>query len=281
MKIAVSGKGGVGKTTITAWFGDYLARMGRQVWLVDADTALSLGLASGLSAEAMPVALGQRPELVRERIRPAGQGGMMVLNPQVDDLPEILSAELPVSGPALGPWPVGRKRLLVMGALTTANGGCACEASALLKAMLAHLVLERNDWVLVDMEAGVEHLGRGTVAHVDRLLVVSEPSLRSLQTAVQVSRMAADLGLHKQSLVLNRTVGAEMCMIPPELQLPAHRVALPLVGQLQHRQLLTADVLGLDDTEQSMLDCFFDCLLQQWELDSCEAKTSLSKTSLS
>ncbi len=276
MKIAVSGKGGVGKTTITAWFGDYLARMGHQVWLVDADTALSLGQACGLDAQAMPVALSQRPDLVRERIRPAGQGGMMVLNPHVEDLPEILSAELPVSGPALGSWPVGQKRLLVMGALTTANGGCACESSALLKAMLAHLVLERNDWVLVDMEAGVEHLGRGTVAHVDRLLVVSEPSLRSLQTAEQVSRMATDLGLHTQSLVLNRTVGAEMCMIPAQLQLPDHRVALPLVSQLSHRQLLTANVLGLDGTDQRMLDRFFDGLLQQWKLDSCQEKAKLA-----
>ncbi|WP_291440695.1 P-loop NTPase [Desulfovibrio sp.] len=267
MKIAVSGKGGVGKTTITAWLGDYLARMGHQVWLVDADTALSLGQASGLDAEAMPVALAQRAELVRERIRPAGQGGMMVLNPHVEDLPEILSAELPVAGPSLGQWPVGRKRLLVMGALTTANGGCACEANALLKAMLAHLVLARNDWVLVDMEAGVEHLGRGTVAHVDRLLVVSEPSLRSLQTAVQVSRMAADMGLHKQSLVLNRTVGAELCIIPPELQLPDHRTALPLVPQLRHRQLLTTNVFGLDGTDQKMLDRFFRCLLEQWNQD--------------
>ena len=110
MKIAVSGKGGVGKTTMTAWLGDYLARQGHNVWLVDADTALSLGQACGLDMAALPIALSQRPELVQERIRPAGQGGMMMLNPHVSDLPEVLSAPLKVCGPPLGHRPVGDPR---------------------------------------------------------------------------------------------------------------------------------------------------------------------------
>ena len=263
MKIAVSGKGGVGKTTMTAWLGDYLARQGHNVWLVDADTALSLGQACGLDISALPIALSQRPELVQERIRPAGQGGMMMLNPHVSDLPEILSAPLKVCGPPLGDRPVGEKRLLVMGALTSANGGCACEASALLKALLAHLVLERNDWVLVDMEAGVEHLGRGTVAHVDHLLVVSEPSMRSLQTAGQVSRMAADLGLNRQTLILNRASAGQAVNLPDLEHLPERRVALPVIEQLSEKQLHSASVLGLDQDAQHKLDAFMENMLRE------------------
>ena len=265
MKIAVSGKGGVGKTTMTAWLGDYLARQGHNVWLVDADTALSLGQACGLDMAAMPIALSQRPELVQERIRPAGQGGMMMLNPHVSDLPEILSAPLKVCGPPLGERPVGEKRLLVMGALTSANGGCACEASALLKALLAHLVLERNDWVLVDMEAGVEHLGRGTVAHVDHLLVVSEPSMRSLQTAGQVSRMAADLGLNRQTLILNRASAEQAANLPALDHLPGRCVPLPVIDQLSEKQLHSASVLGLDQAAQDKLDAFMESLLREFE----------------
>ena len=100
MKIAVSGKGGVGKTSITAWLGDYLARRGEKVWLVDADTALSLGQASGLERAALPEPLTGRAALIEERIRPAGKGGMMDLDPHVGDLPEALSASLPLAGPA-------------------------------------------------------------------------------------------------------------------------------------------------------------------------------------
>ena len=137
MKIAISGKGGVGKTSLTAWLGDYLARRGEKVWLVDADTALSLGQASGLERAALPEPLTGRAALIEERIRPAGKGGMMDLDPQVSDLPEALSASLPLAGPDDAEQ--GKKRLLVMGPLTNAGGGCACESNALLKALLAHL----------------------------------------------------------------------------------------------------------------------------------------------
>ena len=143
MKIAISGKGGVGKTSLTAWMGDYLARRGEKVWLVDADTALSLGQASGLERAALPEPLTGRAALIEERIRPAGKGGMMDLDPHVGDLPEALSASLPLAGPAEAAQ--GEKRLLVMGPLTNAGGGCACEGNALLKALLAHLVLDRRE----------------------------------------------------------------------------------------------------------------------------------------
>ena len=263
MKIAVSGKGGVGKTSITAWLGDYLARRGERVWLVDADTALSLGQASGLARADLPEALTRRAALIEERIRPAGQGGMMDLDPHVSDLPEALSAPLPLARATAEN--AGDKRLLVMGPLTNAGGGCACESNALLKALLAHLVLDRREWVLVDMEAGVEHLGRGTVAHVDALLVVSEPSMRSLETAAEVARMSADLGLHRQVLVLNKATPEQAANLPPLAGLPAQRISMPDLEPLRERQLHSGSVLGLGREAEEMLDNFCAALLQKIE----------------
>ena len=261
MKIAVAGKGGVGKTTIVAWLGDYLARSGKTVWMVDADTALSLGQASGLARAALPEALIQRKELLQERIRPVG-GSMMALNPQVGDLPESLSVSLPLGAPPFAGVHAGEKRLLVMGALSNAGGGCACDSNALLKALLAHLVLEREEWVLVDMEAGVEHLGRGTVAHVDCLLVVSEPGMRSLETAAEVSRMAEKLGLSRQVLILNQATREQAGRIPAIDGLPSRRIVIPSLDALKERQLQTASVLGLKKRARQLLDALFSEMLQ-------------------
>ncbi|MEZ7197057.1 nucleotide-binding protein [Pseudodesulfovibrio karagichevae] len=244
MKIAFAGKGGVGKTSLCAWVADWLARSGRNVWLVDADTALSLGQASGLGADALPEPLVRRGDLVRERIH---EGGFLNLNPEVGDLPEELAVDVPLGGEPLPGVEPGRKRLIVMGAVTNAGGGCACDANALLKALLAHIVMDRDEWVLVDLEAGVEHLGRGTVAHVDGLVVVSEPSMRSLMTGAEVGRMAADLGLDNQALVLNRHQGGE----PPRLDgLPEWRLSVPPLAGLAERQMTDASVLGLPESDR-------------------------------
>jgi len=244
MKIAFAGKGGVGKTSLCAWMADYLARQGKNVWLVDADTALSLGQASGLSVDRLPKPLIQREDLVRDRIH---AGGFLNLNPDVGDLPDELAVDLPLGGEPIGTVVPGRKRLIVMGAVTNAGGGCACDANALLKALLAHIVMDSDDWVLVDLEAGVEHLGRGTVTHVDGLVVVSEPSMRSLQTGAEVGRMAADLGLDNQVLVLNRHSGGT----PPKLSgLPDWSLSIPPMDGLMERQMADASVLGLPENDE-------------------------------
>ncbi|WP_229591215.1 AAA family ATPase [Pseudodesulfovibrio sediminis] len=254
MKIAFAGKGGVGKTSLCAWVADYLARQGKNVWLVDADTALSLGQASGLVLDQLPSPLIQREDLVREHIH---AGGFLNLNPDVGNLPDELGVDVPLSGPPIAGVDPGRKRLLVMGAVTNAGGGCACDANALLKALLGHIVMDRDEWVLVDLEAGVEHLGRGTVAHVDGLIVVSEPSMRSLQTGAEVGRMAGDLGLKNQALVLNRHEGGP----PPKLDgLPQWSVTIPPLRGVIERQMTDASVLGLPETDlvdgivQALLD---------------------------
>ncbi len=244
MKIAFAGKGGTGKTTIASWLGDYLARRGANVWLVDADTALSLGQASGLAPEKLPVPLIAREDLVRSRI---GQG-YMSLNPDVSDLPEALSVLLPLGGAPLPGTSAGDKRLLVMGTVPGAGGGCACAANALLKAVLAHLILDHCDWVLVDMEAGVEHLGRGTVASVDAVVVVSEPSLRALTVASEAARMARELGVGRQVLVLNRCAGgADLPDLSGLPGLPRETLHMPALPGLAERQMTSGSVLGLPE----------------------------------
>nr|WP_287411869.1 ArsA-related P-loop ATPase [Pseudodesulfovibrio sp.] len=255
MKIAFAGKGGVGKTSLAAWTADWLARNGKNVWLVDADTALSLGQASGVALDQLPQPLIQREDLVRERIH---AGGFLNLNPDVGDLPEELAVDVPLGGEPVAGMAPGRKRLLVMGAVTNAGGGCACDANALLKALLAHIVMDRDEWVLVDLEAGVEHLGRGTVTHVDGLVIVSESSMRSLQTGAEVGRMASDLGLTNQALVLNRHAGGQ----PPDLDgLPEWSLFIPPLNGLVGRQMTDASVLSLPEVDR--LDGYIEELLSR------------------
>lgn len=234
MKLAVAGKGGVGKTSLTVWLGDYLARKGREVWLVDADTALSLGQALGIPEKEIPVPLILEKDIIQERI---GEG-FIRLNPEVSDLPERLSRK------------VGDINLLVMGTVAAAGGGCACSPNALLKALLAHMIIERQQWVIVDLEAGVEHLGRGTVQAVDGLVVVSEPSMRSLQTAARISVMAKELGLERRALVVNRA--PEAFRLPDLEGLPPLVAAIPPLPSLASRQLGSSSVLDL--AERDFLD---------------------------
>jgi CO dehydrogenase maturation factor len=232
MKLAVAGKGGVGKTSLTVWLGDYLARRGEEVWLVDADTALSLGQALGLPEKEIPVPLILEKDIIRERV---GEG-FIHLNPAVEDLPERLSKK------------VGNLNLLVMGTIAAAGGGCACSPNALLKALLAHLIIERRQWVIVDLEAGVEHLGRGTVQSVDGLVVVSEPSMSSLQTAARIGSLAKEMGLSRQALIINRA--SEDFRLPEMADLPPLTAVIPVLPSLADRQLVSSSVLDLRERDQ-------------------------------
>jgi CO dehydrogenase maturation factor len=233
MKLAVAGKGGVGKTTLAAWLGDYLNRNNKDVWLIDADTSISLGPALGLSMDEVPTPLVNNKKLIQERV---GTGVFINLNPDVDDLPQKLAKD------------IRGMKLLVMGTIAGAGAGCGCAPNALLKALLAYMILRSSQWLIVDLEAGVEHLGRGTISSVNGLIVVSEPSIRGLQTASNISRLARDLGLNKQVLVLNRA--SEDFILPKNLSLPPLVAKIPHLESLAQRQQTDPCVLDLPERDK-------------------------------
>ncbi len=201
MKIAVSGKGGVGKTTATALLAYVYAGQGYQVLAVDADPSPCLGEALGfppaLLAELQPIA--DMEDLIAERTgtQPGGMGGYFRLNPRVEDIPERFSA-------------LHRGiRLLQLGAVEKGGSGCICPESVLLRSLVTHILLGRTDVVLLDMYAGVEHLGRATADAVDAMLVVVEPTARSIGTAAQIRTLAEDLHLPHLFLVGSKVTSAE------------------------------------------------------------------------
>ncbi|MDR9449945.1 MAG: AAA family ATPase [Acidimicrobiia bacterium] len=196
MKIAISGKGGVGKTTLAALLAQTYADRGRAVLAVDSDPSPSLARAlafpDALLEKLRPIA--EMDELIEERTgaKPGAMGGFFTLNPRVDDLPERFSAlHLGV-------------RLLEMGSVESGGSGCICPESAMLKTLFTHLLFRDDDVLIMDMYAGVEHLGRATVDFVDAMLIVVEPTRRSLSTAAQIKKLAQDIGLTRMWLVGNR-----------------------------------------------------------------------------
>ncbi len=196
MKIAVSGKGGVGKTTLALLLARHFRDRGIGVILVDADPDGNLAAGLGVDPESV-VPVSAMKELIAERTgaRP-GAAGFFKLNPRVDDLPDTVATEK------------DGIRLLVMGTVRKGGGGCVCPESALVRALMAHLVLERDEVVIMDMEAGIEHLGRGTARAVDILIVVVEPGRRSIETAHRVRQLAADIGLTRIGVVGNKVRNA-------------------------------------------------------------------------
>lgn len=196
MKLAITGKGGVGKTTLTALLAQAYADKGRDVLAVDADPspclAGALGFPDELRRKLTPIS--EMDELIYERTgaRPGTVGGFFTLNPQVDDIPERFSVRH------------RNVRMLEMGAVDIGGSGCICPESAMLKTLFTHLLFRKDDILLLDMYAGVEHLGRATVDFVDAMLVVVEPTRRSLGTAAQIKKLAGDIGLTRLWLVGNK-----------------------------------------------------------------------------
>jgi len=233
MKLAITGKGGVGKTTLTALIAQAYADMGRQVLAVDADPspclAGALGFPAELRAQLKPIA--EMDELIEERTgaKPGTVGGFFTLNPRVDDIPERFSV-------------LHRGvRLLEMGSVELGGSGCICPEAAMLKTLFTHLLFRKDDILLLDMYAGVEHLGRATVDFVDAMLVVVEPTRRSLGTAAQIKKLANDIGLIRLYLVGNKVRNDEEAKFL-ETELPD----IPLLGYLPaDLKVQEADRLGV------------------------------------
>ena len=194
MKIAISGKGGVGKTTFASFLVKALADQGKKVLAIDADPDANLAQALGVKESEGITPIAKMKELIEERTeaKVGSMGSFFKLNPKVDDLPEKLSVK------------VDGIRVMVLGGVKKGGAGCICPESTLLKSLVRHLVLARDEVVILDMEAGLEHLGRGTAMAVDRLVVVVEPGRRSIETAFQIRKLAEDIGVKKLSLVGNK-----------------------------------------------------------------------------
>jgi CO dehydrogenase maturation factor len=201
MKIAISGKGGVGKSTLAAALALLMARRGQKVLAVDADPDSNLAACLGISKEKQKtiVPISRQAALIEERTgaKVKQYGQIFKLNPEVSDVADRYA--LQHDGVAL----------LVLGAVEKGGGGCACPESVLIRALVTDLVLVRNEALIMDMEAGVEHLGRGTARGVDTMIVVLEPGQRSIETAHRVIRMGREIGLRNTQFVANKITSAD------------------------------------------------------------------------
>ncbi len=194
MKLAIVGKGGAGKTTLAASLARRLADQGRAVVAVDADPDGNLPAALGIPDDRIPQSIAEMRDLILERTeaKDEGAGLMFKLNPKVDDLPERFSVE------AAG------VKLLVLGTVELGGKGCMCPEGAVLKALLQHLLLRVEDDVILDMEAGLEHMGRASARGVDAMIAVVEPGMRSIRTANKIRRLAVDIGINRIFVAANR-----------------------------------------------------------------------------
>ena len=194
MKVAITGKGGVGKTTLSSTLARLYADEGRTVLAADVDPDANLGLALGLTQEEVDaiVPISKMRTLVEERTGATAANKFYKLNPYVADIPDTFSKD------------INGVKLLVMGTVDVGGSGCVCPEHVMLKSILSSLTYRKGDVVIMDMEAGLEHLGRGTAMNMDQFIVVIEPGARSVQTYRNVKRLAADLGVKRVRVVANK-----------------------------------------------------------------------------
>jgi CO dehydrogenase maturation factor len=235
MKIAVTGKGGVGKTIIAGTLACLLCIKGFKVLAVDADPnpnlASTLGLKKETAESMVPVA--ENAELIEKKTgaKPDQYGPMFRLNFTVDDIIEEYAVETPCG-----------VNLLVMGVVRKAAAGCMCPANHLLRMLLRHLLVRREEAVVADMEAGTEHLGRGTAEHVDAMLVVTEPSVKAFEASARIKNLAQQMNIKNILLVGNKIMSQKD---EAAIRAIAENEKIPLLGIVHYDPAIReADLLG-------------------------------------
>lgn len=239
-KIAVAGKGGVGKTTIAGTLARLLARSGFDVFAIDVDPSMnlytSLGIPKNVARSITPIS--EMNDLIEERTgaKPGSMGSVFVLNPKVSDLPDRFKV--------VGPDGV---KLLVAGTVVNPGGGCMCPSNALVRALISHIVLKREEVVILDMEAGLEHLGRGTARNVDTMLIVVEPGARSIILAEKIKDLALGLGVKRAFLVGNKISSEDEKRF---LEEAANRIGIKVAGWIPYDK----NVIEADLADKALLD---------------------------
>ena len=229
MKIAITGKGGTGKTTLAALLAKTLAEQNQPVLAIDADPDANLANALGIPVGEAPVPLSEMKELIRERTdSKSGYGTYFKINPDVRDLPEKYART------------IDGVRLLSLGGVSSGGSGCICPESALLKALVTHVLLHPEEVVILDMEAGIEHLGRSTAVAVSMMIIVIEPGQRSIQTALTIRRLAREIHIPRFGVVFNKVMpGTDLSVLTGQLD------GLPVLGAISlDPEIARADLEG-------------------------------------
>jgi CO dehydrogenase maturation factor len=225
MKIAITGKGGVGKTTLAGTLARLMAQDGLDLLTIDADP--DMNLASALGIDNPPPPLTDYKEFIDERA--GGPAGMFKLNPKVNDVVQ----QFGITGP-------DGVKLLTMGTVDKGGSGCMCPASSFLRALLRYVVLKDSSIVIMDMEAGIEHLGRGTTRGIDLMIIVVEPGKRSIQTAGRIKKLGSDLGIEKFAVVINKMRDDDLETVRSSLD----SLEIPVIGNIPFDLSLAKADLG-------------------------------------
>lgn len=225
MKIAISGKGGVGKTTLAAMLSYLFSTEGYTVTAIDCDSSYNLQFALGITDRIKP--LSELKEVIQERVV-IGEG-VFRYNPKVDDILDRYSLKNEFG-----------VRVAILGTIERGGEGCFCPENAFLKAILRHAIFKRDDVLILDMEAGIEHLGRGTAKGVDLLIAVIEPGIRSFETLKRIAKLSRDIGIEKLAVVINKYIETD------EIREMMEKIEFPILGIIPYsRCFIEADLRNI------------------------------------